>query len=187
MVYGDFLNHYCTNGMPSCRFSRRLWIVTRSVDLAFSRISTPNLKCHSTWKLCSSIDYTTIWVNLNCLGEIWITRKKFRVTEKGQRGFMGFWLGFWPRVSLVDKSLPKCVIKGGWWCFRGHGPCWPSFEQSQPCLTRAFRLKTQKKTWGVTKSTGKTGHAWVAQDEHHLRVNSPKSNSRSPDSLHGFA
>jgi hypothetical protein len=37
------------------------------------------------------------------------------------------------------------------------------------------------------KSTGQTGHAWVARDEHHPWVNSPKSNSRSPDSLHGFA
>jgi hypothetical protein len=33
---------------------------------------------------------------------------------------------------------------------------------------------------------GQTGHAWAARDEQHPRVNSPKSNSRCPDSLHGF-
>jgi hypothetical protein len=37
------------------------------------------------------------------------------------------------------------------------------------------------------ESTGQTGHAWVAQDEQRPRVNSLKSNSRSPDSLHRFA
>jgi hypothetical protein len=37
------------------------------------------------------------------------------------------------------------------------------------------------------KSTGQTGHVWAARDEQHPWVNSPKSNSRSPDSLHGFA
>jgi hypothetical protein len=37
------------------------------------------------------------------------------------------------------------------------------------------------------KNTDRTGHAWAAWDEQHPRVNSPKSNSQSPDSLHGFA
>jgi hypothetical protein len=36
------------------------------------------------------------------------------------------------------------------------------------------------------KSTGQTGVAWAARDEQHLRVNSPKSKSRSPESLHGL-
>jgi hypothetical protein len=36
-------------------------------------------------------------------------------------------------------------------------------------------------------STGQTGGAWAARDEQNPRVNSSKSNSRSPDSLHGFA
>jgi hypothetical protein len=35
-------------------------------------------------------------------------------------------------------------------------------------------------------STSQTGHAWAARDEQHPRVNSPKTNSRSPKSLHGF-
>jgi hypothetical protein len=35
------------------------------------------------------------------------------------------------------------------------------------------------------KSTGQTGVTWAARDEQHPRVNSPKSNSRFPDSLHG--
>jgi hypothetical protein len=34
--------------------------------------------------------------------------------------------------------------------------------------------------------TGQTGQAWVARDEQHPRVNSPKSKSRSPESLHGL-
>jgi hypothetical protein len=35
------------------------------------------------------------------------------------------------------------------------------------------------------KSTGQTDEIWAAQDEQNQRVNSSKSNSRSPDSLHG--
>jgi hypothetical protein len=34
--------------------------------------------------------------------------------------------------------------------------------------------------------TGQTGGAWVARDEQNPQVNSSKSNSRSPISLHGF-
>jgi hypothetical protein len=37
------------------------------------------------------------------------------------------------------------------------------------------------------KSTVQTSHAWAARDEQRPRVNSPIFNSRSPDSLHGFA
>jgi hypothetical protein len=36
------------------------------------------------------------------------------------------------------------------------------------------------------RSTGQTGGAWAARDEQSPRVNSSKSNSRSPNSLHGF-
>jgi hypothetical protein len=36
------------------------------------------------------------------------------------------------------------------------------------------------------KSTYQTSHAWAARDEQHPQVNSPKSNSRSPDLLHEF-
>jgi hypothetical protein len=38
----------------------------------------------------------------------------------------------------------------------------------------------------LVTSTGQTGHAWAARDEELPRVNSSKTNSRSPDSLHGF-
>jgi hypothetical protein len=56
-------------------------------------------------------------------------------------------------------------------------------------IRKMTRGKSQKRFTPVrpVKSTGQTGHAWVAQDEQHLWVNSPKSNSRSLDSLHGFA
>jgi hypothetical protein len=36
------------------------------------------------------------------------------------------------------------------------------------------------------KSTVQIGHTWAARYEQRPRVNSPKSNSRSPESLHGF-
>jgi hypothetical protein len=36
------------------------------------------------------------------------------------------------------------------------------------------------------KSTGQTGVTWVARDEQHPRVNSPKSKPRFPESLHGL-
>jgi hypothetical protein len=51
------------------------------------------------------------------------------------------------------------------------------------------RGKSHKRLTPVrpVKSTGQTGHAWAARDEQHPQVNSPKFNSRSPDSLHGFA
>jgi hypothetical protein len=35
--------------------------------------------------------------------------------------------------------------------------------------------------------TGQTGQAWAARDKQHPRVNSSKTNSRSLESLHGFA
>jgi hypothetical protein len=35
--------------------------------------------------------------------------------------------------------------------------------------------------------TSQTGVAWASRDEQCPRVNTPKSNSRSPESLHGFA
>jgi hypothetical protein len=38
----------------------------------------------------------------------------------------------------------------------------------------------------LVSCTGQTDHAWAARDEQHQRVHSSKSNSRSPDSLHGF-
>jgi hypothetical protein len=38
-----------------------------------------------------------------------------------------------------------------------------------------------------SESTCQTRNAWAARDEQHPRVKSPKSNSRSPNSLHGFA
>jgi hypothetical protein len=34
--------------------------------------------------------------------------------------------------------------------------------------------------------TGQTGQAWAARDEQHTLVNSPKSKTRSPESLHGL-
>jgi hypothetical protein len=36
------------------------------------------------------------------------------------------------------------------------------------------------------KGTGQTDVAWASRDEQHQRVNTPRSNSRSPESLHGF-
>jgi hypothetical protein len=52
-------------------------------------------------------------------------------------------------------------------------------------LTRGKSHKRHTPVRPVT-STGQTGHAWAARDEQHPRVNSPQTNSRSPDSLHGF-
>jgi hypothetical protein len=37
------------------------------------------------------------------------------------------------------------------------------------------------------RGTGQTDVAWTSRDEQHPRVNTPKSNSRSPESLQGFA
>jgi hypothetical protein len=40
---------------------------------------------------------------------------------------------------------------------------------------------------GPVRGTGQIGVAWASRDEQHPRVNTPKSNSRSPESLHRFA
>jgi hypothetical protein len=53
-------------------------------------------------------------------------------------------------------------------------------------LTRGKSHKWHTPVRPVT-STGQTGQAWAARDEQHPRVNSSKTNSRSPESLHGFA
>jgi hypothetical protein len=40
------------------------------------------------------------WENLKCLGKIWRTRQKFRLTLVGQKGFKGFDLGFDPTLTM---------------------------------------------------------------------------------------
>jgi hypothetical protein len=57
--------------------------------------------------------------------------------------------------------------------------------------TRIKNFTRDKSHKGLTpvrlvKSTGQTGDAWAARDEQNPQVNSSKSNSRSPDLLHGF-
>jgi hypothetical protein len=49
--------------------------------------------------------------------------------------------------------------------------------------------KTQQEYAPVrpVRGTCQTGVTWARRDEQHPRVNTPKSNSRSPESLHGFA
>jgi hypothetical protein len=55
--------------------------------------------------------------------------------------------------------------------------------------TTVTRCKSHKRLALVrlVKSTSQTGHAWAARDEQHLRINSPKSISRSSELLHRFA
>jgi hypothetical protein len=38
----------------------------------------------------------------------------------------------------------------------------------------------------LVRGTGQTGVTWASRDEHHLRVNTPKSKPQSPESLHGL-
>jgi hypothetical protein len=100
--YMVFLNHFCTNCKQTLLFFGRQWIVPRGIDLHFSRISTPNFQCHSTWKLCPSTKYTTF-----TLGEFEVFRWNLENAAKvlgdieGQRVFN--WLGFWPRLTKVDQ------------------------------------------------------------------------------------
>jgi hypothetical protein len=65
---------------------------------------------------------------------------------------------------------------------------WPATTRPKDTRNKQLtRGKSHKRLTPVkpVTSTGQTGHAWAARDEQHPRVNSPKSNSRSPDSLHG--
>jgi hypothetical protein len=64
---------------------------------------------------------------------------------------------------------------------------WPA--PTRPKDTRVQQITQDKSHRGLTlvrpvKSTGQTGGAWAARDEQNPRVNSSKSNSRSPNSLH---
>jgi hypothetical protein len=40
------------------------------------------------------------WENLKCLGKIWRTQQKFRLTLVAQKGFKGFDLGFDPTLTM---------------------------------------------------------------------------------------
>jgi hypothetical protein len=60
---------------------------------------------------------------------------------------------------------------------------------TQPKDTLIQQLTRGKSHKGLTpvrlvKSTGRTGVTWAARDEQNPQVNSSKTNSRSPDSLH---
>jgi hypothetical protein len=91
--------------MPRLLFSGHRWIVTTNVDQAFSRISTLNLECHSTWNLCPSTKYTTF-----TFGEFEVFRWNLENAAKvlgdirGSKGVQGVWLGFWPNL---DHYLTK--------------------------------------------------------------------------------
>jgi hypothetical protein len=67
---------------------------------------------------------------LKCLGEIGRTRQKFRATWRVKGVFKGFDQGF---DQTLTMSWPSGVIRVCRWCFRGDGPGWPSFDQSQHC------------------------------------------------------
>jgi hypothetical protein len=133
--------------MPRWQLSGRRWTVTLGVDQAFSRISTPNLKCHSTWKLCSSTKYTTF-----TLEEFEVFRWNLENVAKvlgdirGSKGVQRVWLGFWPNL---DHSWPRGVISdcrmfSRWW--PRLTAVWPKSTQ----LTGSLELITRPKTWGVT-------------------------------------
>jgi hypothetical protein len=49
-----------------------------------------------------------------------------------------------------------------------------------------YRLPFMPPPRSLVKSTGQTGETWAARDEQNPWVNSSKSKSQSPDSLHGF-
>jgi hypothetical protein len=49
---------------------------------------------------------------LKCLGEIWRTGQKFSVTQEGQSGFRGFWLGFDHSWTKVDQGGSLGVVGG---------------------------------------------------------------------------
>jgi hypothetical protein len=60
-------------------------------------------------------------------------------------------------------------------------------QPKDTCIQQLTRAKSHKGLTPVRldKSTGQIGVTWEARDEQNPWVNSSKSNSRSPDSLHG--
>jgi hypothetical protein len=99
------------------------------------------------------------------------------------------------QLSLIGSTLVRPVRRTGQ---TGHSlkapkaPNRPTDLQTDPnskqlqhrtIANTPRRSPERKPTEGCT---GQTGVAWAARDEQHPRVNSPKSKTRSPESLHGL-
>jgi hypothetical protein len=110
------------------------------------------------------------------IGRIWSVYVKFGERDKGSgwqqmvKGVLGVLTRVLTKGALVDQSGS---FGDGWWCFRGDGPGWLSFDQSQPCLTRALGLKTRMKTWGVTPPAKRTGWLTTAEIDKNLKAINP--------------
>jgi hypothetical protein len=126
---GFFLNQFCINYKQTLLFSGHRWIVLVGVDQDFSQICTPNLKCHSTGKLCPSTNCTTF-----ILGEFEVFRwnlenlAKVLGWHRRVKCLSGVLTRVWP---ILIKCWPRWVIRGCWWCFWGDDLGWPTFYQGQ--------------------------------------------------------
>jgi hypothetical protein len=131
--------------MPTLLFSGSRWTMSAGIDQAFSHIYTPNIKCHSSWKLCPLTNCTTF-----ILGEFEVFRWNLENAAKvlgdigGSKGLSGVLTRVWP---IVTKSWPRWVIRGCWWCFRGDDRGWSLFDQRQLVW---LDHQGHMKTWGVT-------------------------------------
>jgi hypothetical protein len=84
---------------------------------SFSSISSHNLKCQSTWKLCPSTNWTT-FIKVDFEVFRWNLENATKVPEDIHRrqGLSGVWPCLWPRV---DHQGVLTWSRGSIWCVGG--------------------------------------------------------------------
>jgi hypothetical protein len=89
--------------------SSEQWQQTLTLNFHQFALQTSNATQHES---CVPQQNTQLlyWENLKCLGEIWRTWQKFRLTLMGQQGVKGFWVGFWPRWAMVDQKVSLGIV-----------------------------------------------------------------------------
>jgi hypothetical protein len=119
--------------LPTLNVAMSRWTGAAGSWPSFSPFSTQNLKCHPTWNLCPSKNWTTF-----ILGDFgvfrWNLENAAKVPEDIQRhqGFSGVLPCFWPRVDhKCVLTWSRGVNRGCRLSFRGDDPGWPRFDQCQ--------------------------------------------------------
>jgi hypothetical protein len=92
----DFAGTSCQLGMPACPCEHEV-LINRS---SFSPISTQNLQCQSTWKLCPSTRWTT-FIKVDFEVFRWNLENAAKVPDdiRWRQWLSRFWPCLWPRVD----------------------------------------------------------------------------------------
>jgi hypothetical protein len=99
-LYSVFLNGFCTICCQTLNVAMSRWIGAAGSWSRFSSFFTQNLKCHSTWELCFSTNWTTfILVDFEVF--MWNLENVAKVLEDihWRQGLSRVRLCLWPRVD----------------------------------------------------------------------------------------